>query len=157
MGTLTLSANATAAAIQRNKSDHKCNNSKVTHKQQQNWQRLALNQLASKANLEDVYTKSQTYTKSEVDTTFAAYVGGRKAYTTLALAQADQANLPANTAIKFHWDTTSNNGIIPGGMAINTDDEECLWSINSIKALRRWFAQNIRIKLPQNPNKLDFK
>ena len=70
---------------------------------------VALNQLASKANLEDVYTKSQTYTKSEVDTTFAAYVGGRKAYTTLALAQADQANLPANTAIEVTNDTTSSN------------------------------------------------
>lgn len=49
--------------------------------------------------------------KVYVDTTFAAYVGGRKAYTTLALAQADQANLPANTAIEVTNDpTSSNNG-----------------------------------------------
>ena len=59
--------------------------------------------------LENVYTKSQTYTKAEVDATFTAYVGGRKAYTTLALAQADQANLPANTAIEVTNDTTSSN------------------------------------------------
>lgn len=70
---------------------------------------IALNQLASKANLTDVYTKSQTYTKAEVDATFTAYAGGRKAYTTLALAQADQANLPANTAIEVTNDTTSSN------------------------------------------------
>ena len=71
----------------------------------------ALSQLASKANLEDVYTKSQTYTKTEVDTTFAAYAGGRKAYTTLALAQAAQSSLPANTAIEVTNDpTSSNNG-----------------------------------------------
>lgn len=48
--------------------------------------------------------------KSYVDATFAAYVGGRKAYTTLALAQADQANLPANTAIEVTNDG-ANNGI----------------------------------------------
>lgn len=49
-----------------------------------------------------------TYTKNEVDSTFAAYVGGRKAYTTLALAQADQVNLPANTAIEVTNDGANN-------------------------------------------------
>ncbi len=55
--------------------------------------------------------QSTTYTKSEVDTTFAAYVGGRKAYTTLALAVAAQATLTANTAVEVTNDpTASNNG-----------------------------------------------
>lgn len=50
---------------------------------------------------------NQTY----VDATFAAYVGGRKAYTTLALAQAAQSSLPANTAIEVTNDSTAaNNG-----------------------------------------------
>lgn len=55
--------------------------------------------------------QSTTYTKSEVDTTFAAYVGGRKAYRTLALAVAAQATLPANTVVEVTNDpTSSNNG-----------------------------------------------
>ena len=55
--------------------------------------------------------QSNTYTKAEVDTTFAAYAGGRKAYTTLALAQAAQSSLPANTTIEVTNDpTSSNNG-----------------------------------------------
>ena len=41
-----------------------------------------------------------------------ASIGVRKAYTTLALAQADQVNLPANSAIEVTSDpTASNNGI----------------------------------------------
>lgn len=67
--------------------------------------------LQAKVNADDVYSKELTYTKAEVDTTFAAYVGGRKGYTTLALAQADQSNLPANTVVEVTNDpTTSNNG-----------------------------------------------
>lgn len=46
--------------------------------------------------------------KIEVDATLAAYVGGRKAYTTLALAQAAQASLPANTAIEVTNDGENN-------------------------------------------------
>lgn len=52
--------------------------------------------------------KETTYTKIEVDTAFAAYVGGRKAYTTLALAQAAQATLLANTAIEVTNDGANN-------------------------------------------------
>lgn len=49
--------------------------------------------------------------KVDVDVALAAYVGGRKAYTTLALAQAAQSSLPANTAIEVTNDpTASNNG-----------------------------------------------
>ena len=49
--------------------------------------------------------------KAEVDTALAAYVGGRKAYKTLALAQAAQSSLSANTAIEVTNDpTSSNNG-----------------------------------------------
>lgn len=47
-------------------------------------------------------------TKAQMDSSFAAYVGGRKAYATLALAQADQVNLPANTAIEITNDGTNN-------------------------------------------------
>lgn len=81
-------------------------------------------QLDLKANQDTTYSKTEvdsaldqkaskvdTYTKAEVDTTFASYVGGRKAYTTLALAQAAQSSLPANTAIEVTNDpTASNNG-----------------------------------------------
>lgn len=59
----------------------------------------------------EVPKKVDTYTKAEVDATFAAYAGGRKAYTTLALAQAAQSSLPANTAIEVTNDpTAANNG-----------------------------------------------
>lgn len=52
-----------------------------------------------------------TYTKLETDAKFSAYAGGRKGYTTLALAQADQANLPVNTVVDVTNDpTASNNG-----------------------------------------------
>lgn len=46
--------------------------------------------------------------KIYVDTTFSAYVGGRKAYQTLALAQAAQATLPANTVIEVTNDGANN-------------------------------------------------
>lgn len=55
---------------------------------------------------QDLETKAN---QSDVDATFSAYVGGRKAYTTLALAQADQANLPINTAVEVTNDPTSGN------------------------------------------------
>ena len=117
---------------------------------------VALNQLASKANLEDVYTKSQTYTKSEVDTTFAAYVGGRKAYTTLALAQADQANLPANTAIEVTNDTTSsNNGTYQWNGTTLT--KSAYDPLTQSKAYADDSLRTLESNRPQNPNKLDFK
>lgn len=78
-------------------------------------------QLSTKAPQATTYTKievdnalstkapqSNTYTKTEVDATFSAYVGGRKAYTTLALAQAAQSSLPANTAIEVTNDGANN-------------------------------------------------
>lgn len=40
-----------------------------------------------------------TYTKLETDVKFSAYVGGRKGFTTLALAQAGQSTLTANTVV----------------------------------------------------------
>lgn len=81
-------------------------------------------ELDLKAPKETTYTKLEvdfalstkapqttTYTKEEVDTIFANYAGGRKAYTTLALAQTAQSSLPANTAIEVTNDqTASNNG-----------------------------------------------
>ena len=81
-------------------------------------------QLALKAPQENTYTKIEvdsalstkapqetTYTKLETDAKFSAYAGGRKGYTTLALAQADQANLPVNTVVDVTNDpTVSNNG-----------------------------------------------
>ena len=79
-------------------------------------------QLTFKANKADVYTKSETYTKAEVDTTFSAYVGGRKAYTTLALAQADQANLPVNTAIEVTSDGANNGTYQWDGTTLTKSD-----------------------------------
>lgn len=40
-----------------------------------------------------------TYTKLETDVKFSAYVGGRRGFTTLALAQAGQSTLTANTVV----------------------------------------------------------
>lgn len=54
---------------------------------------------ANKATTLAGYGIADAYTKAQVDTTFAAYAGGRKAYTTLALAQAAQSSLPANTVV----------------------------------------------------------
>ena len=78
-------------------------------------------ELDLKAPQSTTYTKSEvdsalstkapqatTYSKTEVDTKFSAYVGGRKAYTTLALAQAAQSSLPANTAIEVTNDGANN-------------------------------------------------
>ena len=81
-------------------------------------------QLALKAPQSTTYTKTEvdsaldqkaskvdTYTKAEVDTTFSSFAGGRKAYTTLALAVASQSTLPADTVIDVTNDpTASNNG-----------------------------------------------
>ncbi|MDM1302017.1 M14 family metallopeptidase [Acinetobacter indicus] len=53
--------------------------------------------------------QATTYSKSEVDTKFSAYVGGRKGYTTLALAQADQANLAVNTVVDVTNDPVAEN------------------------------------------------
>jgi len=77
--------------------------------------------VSPKANDADVYKKSDTFTKTEinalvapkanqadVNAALAAYVGGRKAYTTLALAQAAQSSLPANTAIEVTNDGANN-------------------------------------------------
>ncbi|RBA42325.1 MULTISPECIES: SGNH/GDSL hydrolase family protein [Acinetobacter] len=92
-------------------------------------------QLALKAPQSTTYTKievdnalstkapqSNTYTKTEVDTTFSAYAGGRKAYTTLALAQADQANLPANTAIEVTNDGANNGTYQWNGTTLTKSD-----------------------------------
>ena len=82
------------------------------------------NALATKAPKATTYTKTEvddalatkapqatTYTKVEVDTKFSAYVGGRKAYTTLALAQASQSTLTANTVVDVTNDPDpSKNG-----------------------------------------------
>ncbi|ENX30021.1 MULTISPECIES: SGNH/GDSL hydrolase family protein [Acinetobacter] len=69
-------------------------------------------QLGLKVGASDVYPKDQTYTQEEVNNlispkadldyvndTFSSFAGGRKAYTTLALAQADQSTLTANTVV----------------------------------------------------------
>lgn len=61
------------------------------------------------SELANRYTKSETYNRTEVDTTFSAYVGGRKAFTTLALAQSATGSLSANTAIEVTNDPTSTN------------------------------------------------
>ncbi|GEM_PF-3338420 len=55
--------------------------------------------------------QATTYTKSEVDSVVASFTGGHKGYTTLALAQAAQGTLPANTIVEVTNDpTSSNNG-----------------------------------------------
>lgn len=63
---------------------------------------------ANKATTLAGYGIADAYTKAQVDSSIAAYVGGRKAYTTLALAQAAQSSLPANTAIEVTNDGANN-------------------------------------------------
>ena len=70
-------------------------------------------EISKKANIADVYAKYQTYSRSEVDTVVgSAVVGsavvGRKAYQTLAQAQADQSNLQVNTSVEVTNDGTNN-------------------------------------------------
>ena len=81
-------------------------------------------QLDLKANQDTTYSKTEVdsaldkkaskvdiYTKPEVDTALSAVAAGHKAYTTLALAQAAQETLPANTIVEVTNDPTApNNG-----------------------------------------------
>ena len=81
-------------------------------------------QLDLKANQDTTYSKIEvdsaldqkaskvdTYTKPEVDTALSAVAAGHKAYTTLALAQAAQGTLLANTIVEVTNDpAASNNG-----------------------------------------------
>lgn len=61
--------------------------------------------------LDQKASKVDTYTKAEVDTTFSSFAGGRKGFTTLALAQAAQSTLPADTVVDVTNDPTpTNNG-----------------------------------------------
>lgn len=46
------------------------------------------------------YTKAETYNRTEIDASITAITSGHKAYQTLALAQAAQASLPANTVVE---------------------------------------------------------
>lgn len=96
-------------------------------------------QLDLKADQETTYTKIEvdsalstkapqatTYSRTEVDTKFSAYVGGRKAYTTLALAQADQVNLTANTAIEVTNDGSNNGTYQWNGTTLTKSDYDPL-------------------------------
>lgn len=66
---------------------------------------------AGKATTLSGYGITDAYTKDQVDASVTAVAGGHKAYTTLALAQAAQASLPANTIVEVTNDpTASNNG-----------------------------------------------
>ena len=95
-------------------------------------------------------------TKTEINNTFYAYVGGRKAYRTLALAQADQANLPANTAIDVTNDTTSsNNGTYQWNGTTLT--KSAYDPLTYSKTYTDDSLRTLESNRPQNPNKLDFK
>lgn len=100
--------------------------------------------LQAKANADDVYSKELTYTKAEVDTTFAAYVGGRKAYTTLALAQAAQSSLPANTAIEVTNDGANNGTYQWNGTTLTKSDYDPL---TQAKDYTDNSVENVSIKL----------
>ena len=60
------------------------------------------------SSLSDRYTKAETYSKPEIDTSLIAIAGGHKAYQTLAAAQAAQASLPANTVVEVTNDGANN-------------------------------------------------
>ena len=85
------------------------------------------NQLSLKADIACVNAQdSLKADKTYVDTTFAAYVGGRKAYTTLALAQAAQSSLPANTAIEVTNDGANNGTYQWNGTTLTKSDYDPL-------------------------------
>lgn len=64
--------------------------------------------------------------KADVDAALAAYASGRKAYTTLALAQAAQASLPANTAIEVTNDGVNNGTYQWNGTTLTKSDYDPL-------------------------------
>lgn len=82
------------------------------------------------------FLKSYTVSKADVlyvdtkiasiNTAIAAYTGGRKAYQTLALAQADQVNLTANTAIEVTNDGANNGTYQWNGTALTKSDYDPL-------------------------------
>lgn len=85
--------------------------------------------------------------KSYVDAAFSAYAGGRKGYKTLALAQADQANLSANTVVDVTNDpTASNNGMYQwNGTTLTKSDFDPLTQSKSyvdqkIKAIKQLYS-----------------
>lgn len=63
---------------------------------------------ADKATTLSGYGIADAYTKTQVDASVTAVAGGHKAYTTLALAQAAQASLPANTIVEVTNDGANN-------------------------------------------------
>ena len=66
---------------------------------------------ADKATTLSGYGITDSYTKTQVDSSITAVAGGHKAYQTLAAAQAAQASLPANTIVEVTNDpTAANNG-----------------------------------------------
>lgn len=72
-----------------------------------------LGQLSARieSDINDRYTKEETYNKAEVDASLNSIAGGHKAYQTLVDAQAAQGTLPANSIIEVTNDpTSSNNG-----------------------------------------------
>ena len=60
------------------------------------------------AAIEDRYTKAETYSKPEIDTSLIAIAGGHKAYQTFAAAQAAQATLPLNSIVEVTNDGANN-------------------------------------------------
>ena len=63
---------------------------------------------ANKATTLAGYGIADAYTKAQVDSSITAVSGGHKAYQTLALAQAAQASLPANTIVEVTNDGANN-------------------------------------------------
>lgn len=102
------------------------------------------------SQINDKAPQATTYTKAEVDTTFAAYVGGRKAYTTLALAQADQVNLPANTAIEVTNDGANNGTYQWNGTTLTKSAYDPL---TQAKTYTDDSLRTLESNRPQNPNK----
>ena len=70
---------------------------------------VAINALSGKSDKTDTYTKNETDNRIAAlsNTTYA----GHKGYATLALAQATQASLTANTIVEVTNDTPANNGV----------------------------------------------
>ncbi len=81
--------------------------------------------------------------KADVDAALAAYASGRKAYTTLALAQADQANLPANTAIEVTNDGANNGTYQWDGTTLTKSDYDPLTQAKNYADLNKIDFRNI--------------
>lgn len=104
-------------------------------------------QLNNKANTVDVYGKSETYSKVEVDSVIGVVGVGNKAYKTYAEMDADKANITANSKVTVTNDpTSSNNGDWQWNGTVFT--KSIYDPLNQSKSYTDLLVKNIKDNLP---------